>query len=122
MRVLATISRTWPRWDIAIAALSAVAAEHPGERVTLVHGDNPNGDRNLARIARSLYGWDLEAHPAQWRKNGIYNPRAGLLRNQEMVDRGATVCLAFIHNGSRGASHCADRAEAAGIETRRHYA
>jgi hypothetical protein len=39
-----------------------------------------------------------------------------------MVNLGADLVLAFIRNGSRGASHTADLAEQAGIETRRFTA
>lgn len=90
--------------------------------MTLVHGDARNGDRDFARIAQRLYGWTPEPHPAIWRPNGVYNPQAGLVRNRKMVELGADLCLAFIKNGSRGASHCAGLAEEAGIPTRRFTA
>jgi len=45
---------------------------------------------------------------------------AGFQHNAAMVAAGATVCLAFIRNGSRGASHTTALAEAAGIPTRRY--
>lgn len=44
--------------------------------------------------------------------------RAGIIRNLYMVNLGADLCLAFIQNGSRGAS-CADAAEHASIRFQR---
>lgn len=117
-RVLITISRTYSRWDTVVRALAAVAEEFRDDEVVLVHGDNPQGDRHVARIARSLFKWATEPHPAQWRKNGVYNPQAGLLRNGEMAALGADVCLAFVDKGSAGASHCARVAAEAGIPVR----
>jgi hypothetical protein len=58
----------------------------------------------------------VQAYPADWHTHGR---AAGHLRNARMVAAGAELCLAFIRDHSRGASHCAALAEQAGIPTRR---
>ncbi|MEU9323242.1 DUF2493 domain-containing protein [Streptomyces canus] len=116
-RVLITGSRDW-RDELTIqATLQDVAAEHPADgQLVLVHGACPTGADLIANEWAVRRGCLIEAHPAAWWK---YGRVAGPRRNKEMVDAGADICLAFIRNGSRGATHCANLAERAGIETRR---
>jgi hypothetical protein len=95
-------------------ALETTYAAYPN--AILVHGDCPDGDRQAAGIWRGL-GGECEAHPADWEEHGR---AAGPIRNQRMVESGINACLAFIRNGSRGASHCAALAEDAGIPTVRY--
>jgi len=121
-RILVTGSRDWADADVIEEAIIQACRDGYDRRVVIVHGKCPTGADFLADNIARARGIDREAHPAIWRPNGIYNPQAGLLRNRKMVNLGACVCLAFIRNGSRGASHCARLAEEAGIPTRRYTA
>lgn len=82
--------------------------------LVIVHGGCPDGADRIADDIATALGLPIERHFANWHIEG--RP-AGLLRNARMVALGADVCLAYIHNRSRGATHCADLAEKAGIPT-----
>lgn len=127
MRILVTGSRDWTDWLTVAFALfdeaikSSLVVYDP---VTVVHGACPTGADEIADdVATELLPFMetvpilVERHPADWEQHG---KRAGFLRNAEMVNLGADVCLAFIRNGSKGASMTADLAEKAGVPTRRY--
>lgn len=116
-RILLTGSRDWGSPEGLALALGIAVGEGPHRsRVVVVHGACPTGADAIAdRICRD-HGIAVEPHPADWEQ---YGRAAGPLRNAEMVALGADVCLAFIRNGSRGATHCAGLAEKAGIPTER---
>jgi len=98
--------------------------------VVIVHGGAAGADMMMDTFVANLDPpIKTESHPvtrAMWQ----LNPRvAGYMRNAEMVDLGARVCLAFQMpcrkvdcpriepHKSHGSSHCADYAEAKGITT-----
>jgi hypothetical protein len=113
IRILITGSRDWTDRHVIEEALWEVSDD---EFNVLVTGACPSG---ADRIAEDIWaGWDfpVERHPADWNRHG---KRAGFIRNAEMVTAGADLCLAFIRNGSRGASMTADLAEKAGIPVHR---
>jgi hypothetical protein len=119
-RVLITGSRDWIAEDLVHAALAH--ALYQNVPAVIVHGACPTGaDAQASWWTRQhhVIGLTEERHPAQWRSGGRLDRRAGFRRNAEMVALGADVCLAFIRNGSRGASHTARLAEEAGIAVRR---
>lgn len=113
-RILVTGSREWTDFAVIVEALREWKA--PG--AVLVEGGARGADRLAAMIWRA-WGLTVEEHPADWDRHGR---RAGYRRNQQMIAAGADVCLAFILDDSRGATHCANAAEAAGMPTRRHRA
>ena len=78
--------------------------------VILVHGGAPGVDSQAEQIWKS---WRLpvEIHPADW----SIGKKAGPIRNQEMVDSGADLCLGFPSADSTGTFDCLRRAEAAAI-------
>ncbi|MBB1252892.1 DUF2493 domain-containing protein [Streptomyces sp. OF3] len=126
-RVLITGSRSWKTIGAVRGALDEILRSLPDDQpLVVVHGDCPAGADIMAKT------WALtkltpactddyervteEAHPAAWH---VHGRQAGFIRNADMVQLGADLCLAFIRDGSRGASHTARLAEQAGIPTRR---
>lgn len=120
MRILVTGSRSW---DDEATISSVLWAEYIAMRdhgpVILVSGACPIGADAIAENVWSRNWLQVERHPADWDTHG---KKAGFIRNAEMVNLGADVCLAFIKNGSKGATHTADLAEKAGIPVKRFLA
>lgn len=110
-RVLVTGSRSWPDKAAIANALLQWWLNNDRPLSVLVSG----GARGADQMAEEVWNkqqFQVEHHPADWNH---YGKRAGLIRNVEMVRAGADVCIAFIHNGSAGASHCARLAHEHGI-------
>lgn len=115
-RILVTGSRDWQNPDQVRAVLATALFQHMP--AVIVHGACPSGPDAVAswwiRQHRML-GLTEERHPADWEAHG---KAAGPRRNAQMVAAGADVVLAFIRNGSRGASHTVALARRAGIPVR----
>lgn len=119
MRVIVTGSRNWDDFTVVWIALTGLLADHPTD-LTVVHGGCPTGaDHYAAAWAAQYRSVDVEPWPADWHRHGR---AAGPLRNQQMVDAGADLVLAFFQPGAanRGTADCVRRAEAAGIPVRRY--
>lgn len=106
MRILITGSRYRPAIDVY-----KVLDRYKGSVNEIVVGDATGADE-AARTWAVSNGVNLTVHKADW---NAYGSSAGPRRNQEMVDAGADLCLAFPMSGSRGTWDCVNRAKKAGI-------
>lgn len=121
-RLLITGSRNhqWTPYD-SHALLIAVQeiVDKTQKRPTLIHGGATGADTEAARVGQHLFNLQAEVHRADWKK---YGRAAGPIRNKQMVELGADLCLAFPDHpknqgghGSRGTWNCIDLAQQAGI-------
>lgn len=95
-------------YDDAETVTAVIMALHP-DVVTIVHGDAPGAD-SLARMVGTGLGFEVEHHPADWKRHG---KAAGPIRNQQMLDAGADLVIAF--PGGRGTADMVKRAKGAGV-------
>ncbi len=112
MRVIVCGSRRWHDRHTIEYRLADV----PGD-TTIVVGynpakDTPKGADRIAYQEAQKLGLGIECHPAEWEALG---KRAGYVRNAEMADSGADLCLAFWDGLSDGTRHMMTLAEMRGI-------
>lgn len=138
MRVLVTGSREFTDYTMISqvldrvyqgwtgATLAVVYHPAPGyfDEFVLVHGDCKRGADFYADLwggSRIAHGWEMsiERHPADWQ----LGRGAGIIRNQQMVNLGADLVVAFFRwqAANRGTSHCVGAAVRAGIEVEEYW-
>lgn len=117
-RILITGSRNYSDPSTLRAALFQ-SWRALGQRydTVLVSGAHRHGADALAEQYWRELCLPVETHPADWSTHGR---AAGPIRNQQMVDRGADICLAFPTSSSIGTWDCVRRAKAAGIPVEIH--
>jgi hypothetical protein len=119
VKVIITGGRNWEGYLAADKIINVLEGLHHlsstlDQDLQIVHGDCPTGADAIAdRWCRRR---DIFVHPvpAQW---STYGRAAGPVRNQEMADMGADMCVAFLMPDSRGTRDMIVKAEAAGILT-----
>ena len=114
-RLLITGSRDGWDYDHLTRVLEEWYAElsQYGQEVVLVHGAAEGVDTQAALYWTAL-GRPVEPHPAKWK---VYGMKAGPIRNSEMVELNADICIAFPGKKSVGTHDCAKKAKARGIKT-----
>lgn len=127
-RVLITGSRKWVDLDIMRDALVAARKKAEGKPMVLVCGGARGADKMAEGFGNLAHNCRVELYEADWNTHTLNCPKwdigqktcklAGARRNQEMVDSGADLCLAFKVKGAgnRGTSDCVRRAKKSGIE------
>lgn len=103
MRVIVTGGRGYQDANAVYVALMNLRPR------TVVQGGASGADKH-ARDWCSVRGTHCVTFAADWKKHG---KAAGPIRNQQMIDAGADLVLAF--PGGRGTADCVARAKAAGI-------
>ena len=112
-RILVTGSRRWTNTKLLAETLTKAIKDHY-PNVVIVHGGCPRGADALTELFAQHNNIPTEVHPAKWKTHGT---KAGPIRNQEMVDAGADLCIGFIVGPSFGTKHCVKAAQKAGIPT-----
>jgi len=123
-RILVTGSRSWSDYDTVCrglaVAIETIKKQKPDDkRIVIVHGNAKGADTMAATFVYQFQdylkekGYSLveEAHPANWK----IGKQAGPIRNEQMIDAGADICVAF-NEGGPGTAHCMALAKRAGIE------
>lgn len=108
MRIIVTGGRDFVGYDLVFKTLLDYIHKQP----TIVHGDARGAD-TLAKEIAEEFKMTVEPHAANWAE---FDGQAGFVRNQEMVDLGADLVIAF--PGGNGTRDCIRRAHAAGIPVR----
>jgi hypothetical protein len=113
IRVLVTGSREWPQPSTVYTALWA--AQAADRNMVVIHGGHRKGADLFAAVWAEQSRCPQERFPVtphEWKTPG---KAAGPIRNHRMLDTRPDLVLAFIHDGSRGATGCLEEAKRRGI-------
>jgi hypothetical protein len=120
MRILIVGEPRWYAPELAEEVVNRLIARY-GPSIRIVHGGGKGIERAFADACSDL-GVEQERHPARWRelnhakavlrhdrRNVYYNANAASIRDAEMVESGADVCL-VVHRDVRLGKSARDRA------------
>jgi len=124
-RLLITGSRDWDDPEEIWHRLNIIHKKLSRRPAVLLSGACPTGADRIAESHWLSLGspWandhsagkrTVERYPANW---DFYGKSAGFKRNAQMIAAHPVLCLAFIRHSSKGATHTANLAQAAGIKS-----
>lgn len=108
MRVLVCGGRDYDDWRQVVLALSNYNMDN---KISLIISGGANGADFLGRVYAKYYDLPHQEFIADWRALG---KKAGIVRNQQMIDIGKPD-IVFAFPGGKGTADMVQRAEKAGI-------
>lgn len=117
MKVIIAGSRTITDYGTVVGAI-----EESGFEITEVVSGTARGVDQLGERYAMDECITIKRFPAKWRKSGKYNPNAGFIRNEKMVDYVAPYgALVLVWDGqSKGSAHTLKFAKKKGIKIYLH--
>ena len=112
MKLLVCGGRDFNNWLLLEKVLNDIDNENPISGI--IHG-GANGADSLANDWALLNLRPIYLYKANWNK---YGSRAGILRNQQMLDEGKPDLVVAFPTGGPGTNHMISISRAAKIETR----
>ena len=113
MRILVCGGRNFDDWRKTVSWMEHVCGKYRGinRDITVIEGGATGADF-LGRVYAKWVGFNVETHPADWKK---YGKGAGPIRNQQMLDEGKPdVVVAF--PGGTGTADMVAKAKKAGVK------
>lgn len=129
MRVIVTASRSWTNPGRIHHRMGLLLGVRPyGHFLYVIYGDARGGDAIIHQWVQDHADSNVrgERYVADWDTHG---KAAGYIRNAQMVDSGAQLCIGFLcdcanpkclrpkPHGTHGTTHCLDYARKEKIET-----
>lgn len=115
--IMVTGSRVWPNTRILYTVLTEFLISHTTEDdglITLINGGAQGVDTLVQEYWRSNdIGNVITVYP-DWARHGR---RAGIVLNIDMINLDPTYVLAFIYNGSKGATFTYEESLRRGLDT-----
>lgn len=110
MRILVCGSRDYCNPNKVHEILKRYEDQNP----TVIQGEARGADK-CGKLAAQVLGYPVECYAADWHR---FKKAAGAIRNQQMLDSGVDLVLAFWDGKSTGTKDMMSKARKAGVEVK----